>query len=81
MKKIEKYKALQVCFSKRRQGVFKKASELSLLCGAHIAVIVFSPGSKPYVYAQPSLHTITNTITTPSSSSNPTPPSSLPTHQ
>ncbi|KAK1273010.1 Agamous-like MADS-box protein AGL62 [Acorus gramineus] len=78
MKKIEKDKALQVCFSKRRQGVFKKASELSLLCGAHVAVIVFSPGSKPYVYAQPSLDSVINTIT---SSSNPTPPSSLPTHQ
>ncbi|KAK1273232.1 Agamous-like MADS-box protein AGL62 [Acorus gramineus] len=78
MKKIEKDKALQVCFSKRRQGVFKKASELSLLCGAHVAVIIFSPGGKPYVYAQPSLDYVINTIT---SSSNPTPPSSLPTHQ
>ncbi|KAG8058177.1 hypothetical protein GUJ93_ZPchr0002g25169 [Zizania palustris] len=33
----------QVCFSKRREGVFKKANELSVLCGAHVAVVFFSP--------------------------------------
>ncbi|KAM0921347.1 hypothetical protein ACQ4PT_006924 [Festuca glaucescens] len=32
----------QVTFSKRRSGLFKKCSELALLCGAHVAVIVFS---------------------------------------
>ncbi|KAF8693250.1 hypothetical protein HU200_038633 [Digitaria exilis] len=40
MKRIERYKARQVCFSKRRQGMFKKASELSILCGAMFAIVV-----------------------------------------
>ncbi|KAK1262443.1 Agamous-like MADS-box protein AGL62 [Acorus gramineus] len=80
MKKIEKEDARQVCFSKRRQGLFKKASELSLLCGAHIAIIVFSPGGKPYIFAHPSLDSVINTITTTTSSFNP-PPQSLHPHQ
>ncbi|KAK1273864.1 Agamous-like MADS-box protein AGL62 [Acorus gramineus] len=81
MKKIEKDGALRVCFTKRRQGLFKKASELSLLCGAHVALIVFSPGGKPFVFAHPSLDSVVNTITSTSSSMNPPPPSSLLTHQ
>ncbi|KAK1286334.1 Agamous-like MADS-box protein AGL61 [Acorus calamus] len=68
MKKIEKEDARQVCFSKRRQGVFKKASELSILCGAHIAIIVFSPGGKPYVFAHPSLDSVINTCNSSSCS-------------
>ncbi|KAK1271599.1 Agamous-like MADS-box protein AGL62 [Acorus gramineus] len=69
MKKIEKEDARQVCFSKRRQGVFKKASELSTLCGAQIAIIVFSPGGKPYVFAHPSLDSVINTCNSSSCSS------------
>ncbi|KAK1257854.1 Agamous-like MADS-box protein AGL62 [Acorus gramineus] len=69
MKKIEKEDALQVCFSKRKKGLFKKASELSLLCGAEIAIIVFSPSGKAYIFAQPSLDSIINTCNTSASSS------------
>ncbi|KAI3935273.1 hypothetical protein MKW92_011480 [Papaver armeniacum] len=50
--KIEKIKdksRLQVTFSKRRQGLFKKATELSILTGAQVALIAFSPAGKPYV--------------------------------
>lgn len=47
IKRIEKEEARQVCFSKRRAGVFKKAHELSVLCGAEIAIVVFSPAGKP----------------------------------
>ncbi|CAH8392740.1 unnamed protein product [Eruca vesicaria subsp. sativa] len=43
MAKMENESNLQVTFSKRRSGLFKKASELNILCGADIAVIVFSP--------------------------------------
>ncbi|KAK1271597.1 Agamous-like MADS-box protein AGL62 [Acorus gramineus] len=68
IKKIEKEDARQVCFSKRRQGVFKKASELSILCGAQIAIIVFSPGGKPYVFAHPSLDSVINTCNSSSCS-------------
>ncbi|WMV55643.1 hypothetical protein MTR67_049028 [Solanum verrucosum] len=39
---------LQVTFSKQRDGVFKKATELSTLCGVDVVVVVFSPSNKPY---------------------------------
>jgi len=45
----------QVTFSKRRTGLFKKANELAILCGAEIAIIVFSPGNKPYSFGHPSV--------------------------
>ncbi|KAL3522363.1 hypothetical protein ACH5RR_015197 [Cinchona calisaya] len=46
IKKIEKKSNLQVTFSKRRKGLFKKAAELSVLSGADIGVIVQSPAGK-----------------------------------
>ncbi|KAI3891509.1 hypothetical protein MKX03_034652 [Papaver bracteatum] len=54
--KIEKIKdksRLQVTFSKRRKGLFKKANELSDLTGAQVALIAFSPAGKPYVSGNP----------------------------
>uniref|UniRef100_A0ACD5UF43 Uncharacterized protein n=1 Tax=Avena sativa TaxID=4498 RepID=A0ACD5UF43_AVESA len=39
---IENKTRQQVTFSKRRNGLLKKAYELSLLCDAEIALIVFS---------------------------------------
>lgn len=45
---------LQVCFSKRRIGLFKKAYELLVLCGAHGEVVAFSPASNPYTFIHPS---------------------------
>ncbi|KAF6173875.1 hypothetical protein GIB67_039826 [Kingdonia uniflora] len=38
----------QVTFSKRKHGLFKKASELCVLCGAQVVIIVFSPANKAY---------------------------------
>ncbi|XP_013618046.1 PREDICTED: protein TRANSPARENT TESTA 16-like isoform X1 [Brassica oleracea var. oleracea] len=48
IKKIENRTARQVTFSKRRSGVIKKAHELSVLCDAHIGLIVFSATGKLY---------------------------------
>lgn len=48
IKKIEKKANLQVTFSKRRAGLFKKAAELCVLCGADVAILVQSPGGKIY---------------------------------
>ncbi|KAE8022459.1 hypothetical protein FH972_008257 [Carpinus fangiana] len=42
MKKIENATSRQVTFSKRRNGLLKKAFELSVLCEAEVAVIIFS---------------------------------------
>ena len=38
-------------FSKRRTGIFKKAFEVSLLCDAEVALLIFSPAGKLYEYA------------------------------
>ncbi|XP_020221917.1 agamous-like MADS-box protein AGL29 [Cajanus cajan] len=48
----------QVTFSKRRTGLFKKANELSILCGVEIAIVVFSPGNKPYSFGHPSVDVV-----------------------
>ncbi|CAH9111540.1 unnamed protein product [Cuscuta europaea] len=43
-----------MCFSKRRTGLFKKASDLCrLFPGVKVAAVVFSPAGKPYVYGDP----------------------------
>ncbi|KAK9943170.1 hypothetical protein M0R45_008788 [Rubus argutus] len=46
IKKIDNATARQVTFSKRRRGLFKKAEELSTLCDAEVAVMVFSNTGK-----------------------------------
>ncbi|KAM6595653.1 hypothetical protein CsatA_006177 [Cannabis sativa] len=56
IKKIENITARQVTFSKRRRGLFKKALELSTLCDAEIALIVFSTTGKLYHYATSSFN-------------------------
>ncbi|XP_052184907.1 MADS-box protein SOC1-like isoform X1 [Diospyros lotus] len=43
MKRIENATSRQVTFSKRRNGLLKKAYELSVLCDAEVALIIFSP--------------------------------------
>ncbi|KAK3228998.1 hypothetical protein Dsin_000879 [Dipteronia sinensis] len=48
--KISKKNHLQVTFSKRRTGLFKKASELATLCGVEIGIIVFSPANKAFSF-------------------------------
>ncbi|CAM0881678.1 unnamed protein product [Alopecurus aequalis] len=48
----------QVTFSKRRSGLFKKCSELSLLCGAHVAVIVFSEAGNVFAMGSPSVDAV-----------------------
>ncbi|KAK4836654.1 hypothetical protein QYF36_025808 [Acer negundo] len=56
--KISKKNHLQVTFSKRRTGLFKKASELATLCGVEIGIIVFSPANKPFSFAHPDVESI-----------------------
>ncbi|KAL4614920.1 hypothetical protein ACB092_07G087600, partial [Castanea dentata] len=51
IKKIDNTTARQVTFSKRRRGLFKKAYELSTLCDAEIALMVFSATGKLFDYA------------------------------
>ncbi|XP_058068914.1 agamous-like MADS-box protein AGL62 [Magnolia sinica] len=58
IKRIENEDARQVCFSKRRAGLFKKASELCILCGAEIAIIVFSPAGKAFSFGHPGVDSL-----------------------
>ncbi|KAK9133887.1 hypothetical protein Scep_013415 [Stephania cephalantha] len=46
IKRIENSTNRQVTFSKRRNGLIKKAKELSILCDAQLGLIVFSPTGK-----------------------------------
>ncbi|KAL4178565.1 hypothetical protein AMTRI_Chr13g115690 [Amborella trichopoda] len=63
IKKIDDREARQVCFSKRRAGPFKKASELCILCGAEVAVIVFSLASKAYTFGHPCVDSVLDCFT------------------
>ncbi|CAH8263443.1 unnamed protein product [Arabidopsis lyrata] len=57
--KIKKESHRQVTFSKRRASLFKKASELcTLMCGAEIAIIVFSPAQKPFSFKHTSVESV-----------------------
>ncbi|THU44951.1 hypothetical protein C4D60_Mb02t12780 [Musa balbisiana] len=49
--RIENATSRQVTFSKRRNGLLKKAFELSVLCDAEIALIIFSARGKLYEFA------------------------------
>ncbi|RYR50027.1 hypothetical protein Ahy_A07g036574 isoform D [Arachis hypogaea] len=51
IKKIDNITARQVTFSKRRRGIFKKAQELSVLCDAEVALIIFSATGRLFEYA------------------------------
>lgn len=46
VKRIENETSRQVTFSKRRNGLLKKAFELSVLCDAEVGLIVFSSRGK-----------------------------------
>ncbi|KAM7479082.1 hypothetical protein LguiA_027295 [Lonicera macranthoides] len=58
MKKIEELNHRQVTFSKRRSGLFKKASELCILTGAEIAIIVNSPGKRVFAFGHPTVDSV-----------------------
>ncbi|KAL2992973.1 hypothetical protein AAZX31_10G080900 [Glycine max] len=58
MKKMRNESNLRVTFSKRRTGVFKKASELATLCGVDVVVIMFSPGNRVFSFGSPSVDSV-----------------------
>lgn len=51
LKRIENKSSRQVTFSKRRNGLIKKAHELSVLCDVQVAVLTFSNGGKLYEFS------------------------------
>ncbi|KAG5536342.1 hypothetical protein RHGRI_023948 [Rhododendron griersonianum] len=51
LKRIENKINRQVTFSKRRSGLLKKAHEISVLCDAEVALMIFSTKGKLFEYA------------------------------
>ncbi|KAH6828211.1 AGAMOUS-like 42 [Perilla frutescens var. hirtella] len=51
MKRIENATSRQVTFSKRRNGLLKKGYELSVLCDAEVALIIFSQKGRLYEFS------------------------------
>ncbi|WOK96406.1 GLO-like MADS-BOX transcription factor [Canna indica] len=54
IKRIENSTNRQVTFSKRRNGIIKKAREISILCEAQVSVVIFSSSGKMSEYRSPS---------------------------
>ncbi|PUZ53645.1 hypothetical protein GQ55_5G067700 [Panicum hallii var. hallii] len=53
IKRIENSTNRQVTFSKRRNGILKKAREISVLCDAEVGVVIFSSAGKLYDFCSP----------------------------
>ncbi|KAJ4952005.1 hypothetical protein NE237_028837 [Protea cynaroides] len=64
MKNIDNETSRRVTFSKRRLGLFKKASELSTLCGVEVAIIIFSHNGKVYSFGHPHVDSIVDKFLT-----------------
>jgi hypothetical protein len=51
IRRIDNPTSRQVTFSKRRNGLLKKAKELSILCDAEVGLIVFSSTGRLYEFS------------------------------
>ncbi|XP_026396495.1 agamous-like MADS-box protein AGL61 [Papaver somniferum] len=58
LKRIEKEVARQTTFTKRKEGIFKKACQLNTLCAAETAVVLFSPSGAPFSFGEPSVQSV-----------------------
>ncbi|XP_043710907.1 agamous-like MADS-box protein MADS9 isoform X2 [Telopea speciosissima] len=54
IKRIENSTNRQVTYSKRKNGIMKKAKELTVLCDAKVSLIIFSSSGKMSEYRSPS---------------------------
>ncbi|ESR34585.1 hypothetical protein WN944_024361 [Citrus x changshan-huyou] len=62
MKKIENKDDRMITLSKRRSGIYKKASELVTLTSTEIGIVVSSLSGKPYSFGHPSIEAVVNRI-------------------
>nr|CAB3501588.1 unnamed protein product [Digitaria exilis] len=62
LKRIENKISRQVTFAKRRNGLLKKAYELSLLCDAEVALIIFSGRGRLFEFSSSSWYVRTHEI-------------------
>ena len=51
IRRIDNSTSRQVTFSKRRNGIFKKAKELAILCDAEVGLMIFSSTGRLYEYS------------------------------
>ncbi|KAM3309144.1 hypothetical protein P3S67_010888 [Capsicum chacoense] len=58
MRRIENATSRKVTFSKRRNGVMKKAYEISVLCDAEVAIMIFSQKGRLYQFSISSMEKI-----------------------
>ncbi|XXG63594.1 hypothetical protein AAC387_Pa05g1744 [Persea americana] len=58
IRRIDNSTNRQVTFSKRRNGLLKKAKELAILCDAEVGLIVFSSTGKLYDFSSTSMKSI-----------------------
>ncbi|XP_031129808.1 agamous-like MADS-box protein AGL61 [Ipomoea triloba] len=58
IKRIEDKAKRHTTFTKRRQGLFKKASELCKRCNAEAAVITFSLAGNAFAFGHPSVNAV-----------------------
>ncbi|GMI74637.1 ARABIDOPSIS NITRATE REGULATED 1, AGAMOUS-like 44 [Hibiscus trionum] len=58
IQRIDNSASRQVTFSKRRNGLLKKARELSILCDAEVGLIVFSSTGKLFDCASTSMNSV-----------------------
>ncbi|KAF6996518.1 hypothetical protein CFC21_012849 [Triticum aestivum] len=65
IRRIENKAARDICFSKRRQGLFRKANELAVMCGAEVAAVVYSRAGKAYSFGHPSAEDIVDRFLRP----------------
>lgn len=62
IRRIDNSTSRQVTFSKRRNGLLKKAKELAILCDAEVGVMIFSSTSKLYDFASTRSHSYLSKI-------------------
>ncbi|XP_028074830.1 MADS-box transcription factor 23-like isoform X3 [Camellia sinensis] len=58
IRRIDNTTSRQVTFTKRRNGLLKKAKELAILCDAEVGLIIFSSTSKLYEFASTSMKSV-----------------------
>ncbi|XP_058221967.1 MADS-box transcription factor 23-like isoform X5 [Rhododendron vialii] len=58
IRRIDDTTSRQVTFSKRRNGLLKKAKELGILCDAEVGVIIYSSTNKLYDFATTNMKSI-----------------------
>ncbi|XP_050378863.1 MADS-box transcription factor 23-like isoform X4 [Argentina anserina] len=58
IRRIDNSTSRQVTFSKRRNGLLKKAKELAILCDAEVGVMIFSSTGKLYDFASSSIKSV-----------------------